>query len=192
MGLYIGLGVLVVLLFAVGASYNRFVRQRQLVAESWRDIDVELGRRHDLIPNLVQTVKGYAAHERTVLEQVTQARVAAQRAMSVPGVASTAQAESALQRSLGGFLAVAENYPQLKADANFLELQRQLAETEDRIAAARRFYNGNVRAYNTRIESFPSALIASAGGFRPAEFFELDDPAARAPVTVDFAPPAAE
>jgi len=181
----LGLAVLIALGFVV--SYNRFVRQRNLVQESWRQVDVELTRRHDLIPNLVETVKGYAAHERTVLEAVTDARTQAQAATTGgAGPASQAQAENTLVRSLGGLFAVAENYPTLKADTNFLALQQQLGETEDRIAAGRRFYNGNVRALNTRIEAFPSSIVAGIGHFTKADYFETDDPAVRAPVTVDF------
>jgi LemA protein len=190
---WVAVGIVAALLLALVVSYNRFVRQRNLVRESWRQVDVELVRRHDLIPNLVETVKAYAAHERAVLESVTAARTEALHAAADTrvGVAEQARAESALQRSLGGLFAVAENYPTLKADTQFLELQRQLAETEDRIAAARRFYNGNVRALNTRVESFPSSLVASTFGFRPAGYFETDDPAVWAPVAVDFsAPPA--
>ena len=181
----LGLAVLIALGFVV--SYNRFVRQRNLVQESWRQVDVELTRRHDLIPNLVETVKGYAAHERTVLEAVTDARTQAQAAATGgAGPAGQAQAENTLVRSLGGLFAVAENYPTLKADTNFLALQQQLGETEDRIAAGRRFYNGNVRALNTRIEAFPSSIVAGIGHFTKADYFQTDDPAVRAPVTVDF------
>lgn len=169
-------------------SYNRFVRQRNLVQESWRQIDVELQRRHDLIPNLIETVKGITTQERTVLVQVTEARAAAMqaRASGNAGPAEMAVAENALQRSLGGLFAVAESYPQLKSNENFLELQRQLADTEDRIAAGRRFYNGNVRAYNTRIEAFPSSVIASRKGWTKEQYFEVDDPQVRGPVNVDF------
>ena len=185
--LWIVLGLAVLIALGIVVSYNRFVRQRNLVQESWRQVDVELTRRHDLIPNLVETVKGYAAHERTVLEAVTDARTQAQAAATGGvGPAGQAQAENALVRSLGGLFAVAENYPTLKADTNFLALQQQLGETEDRIAAARRFYNGNVRALNTRIEAFPSSIVASVGHFTKADYFETDDPAVRAPVTVDF------
>ena len=177
------MAVLLLLGFAVMTSYNRFVRQRNLVQESWRQVDVELTRRHDLVPNLVETVKGYAAHERTTLQNVVDARAAA---MHTVGVAAQAQAESALAGSLRGLLAVAENYPDLKAAGPFQQLQSQLAETEDRIAAGRRFYNGNVRALNTRVEAFPSSIVASIFTFRRAEYFEADDPAVRAPVVVDF------
>jgi LemA protein len=182
--LYVLLGIVALLALAVIVSYNRFVRQRNLVQESWRQIDVELRRRHELIPNLVETVKGYAAHERTVLENVVAARTAALAAGG--GVAAQAQAEAALAGSLRGLFAVAEGYPDLKASGPFQELQAQLAETEDRIAAGRRFYNGNVRALNTRVEAFPSSLVASVFSFRRAEYFEVEDPAVRAPVSVSF------
>ena len=186
--LWIVLGVVVLVAIALVVSYNRFVRQRNLVQESWRQIDVELKRRHDLIPNLIETVKGYATQERVVLTSVTEARTAAVQALQAPasGVAAQAQAESNLGRALGGLFAVAENYPDLKSSQNFLALQQQLAETEDRIAAGRRFYNGNVRALNTRVEAFPSSIVASVFNFEKAEYFELDDPTERAPVAVDF------
>lgn len=186
--LWIVVAVVVLLIVAFIASYNRFVRQRNLVQESWRQIDVELRRRHDLIPNLIETVKGYAAQERTVLTAVTEARGAAMQVMqaNTSGVAAQAQAESALGRALGGLFAVAENYPDLKSSQNFLALQQQLAETEDRIAAGRRFYNGNVRALNTRIEAFPSSMVAWTFSFKKAEYFEVEEPQVRAPVTVDF------
>jgi LemA protein len=177
------LGIVVLLALAVVVSYNRFVRQRNLVQESWRQVDVELTRRHDLVPNLVETVKGYAAHERTVLTSVVDARAAA---LSAPDVPAKAEAESKLAGSLRGLFAVAENYPDLKAAGPFQQLQAQLAETEDRIAAARRFYNGNVRALNTRVEAFPSSVVASAFHFTKADYFETDDPEVRAPVQVDF------
>jgi LemA protein len=182
--LYVVLGIVALFLLAVVIGYNRFVRQRNLVQESWRQIDVELRRRHDLIPNLVETVKGYAAHERTVLQSVVEARTAA--VATGGGVAAQAKAESQLGRSLGGLFAVAENYPDLKAAGPFQQLQAQLAETEDRIAAGRRFYNGNVRALNTRVEAFPSSLVASTFHFEKAEYFEVDEPDVRDPVAVDF------
>lgn len=185
---WIVVAIVVLLIVAFIASYNRFVRQRNLVQESWRQIDVELRRRHDLIPNLVETVKGYAAQERTVLTAVTEARGAAVQALQATGagVAAQAQAETALGRALGGLFAVAENYPDLKSSQNFLALQQQLAETEDRIAAGRRFYNGNVRALNTRVEAFPSSIVAWIVHVTKAEYFEVDEPAVRAPVAVDF------
>ena len=180
---YVFLGVVAFLVLAVVVSYNRFVRQRNLVQESWRQVDVELNRRHDLIPNLVETVKGYAAHERTVLTGVVEARNAA---LQAPSLAAKADAETALAGSLRGLFAVAENYPDLKAAGPFLQLQSQLAETEDRIAAARRFYNGNVRALNTRVEAFPSSVVGMAFKVEKAEYFEIEDASVRAPVDVSF------
>ena len=182
--LLILLGILVVLAVAVIVSYNRFVRQRNLIEESWKQIDVELRRRYDLIPNLVETVKGYAAHERQVLEAVITAR--AKATAPSDSLAEQAADEAALTRSLRGLLAVAEAYPQLRADTQFSALQEQLAETEDRIAAGRRFYNSNVRAYNTRIDTFPSSIVASMFSFTKADYFEELDPAVRANVQVDF------
>jgi LemA protein len=183
---YIAGGAVLLLVLLVVASYNRFVRQRNLVEESWKQVDVELRRRYDLIPNLVETVKGYAAHERATLEAVIQARAAA----AAPAASRTEQGadETTLTRSLRGLLAVAEAYPQLKADAQFRMLQTELAETEDRIAAARRFYNGNVRAYNTRIDTVPSSLIAGTFHFEKAEYFEVEEAAARGPVAVNIEP----
>ena len=178
------LGAVAVLAIAVVVSYNRFVRQRNLIEESWRQVDVELRRRYDLIPNLVETVKGYAAHERQVLEAVINARAKATAPSA--SVAEQAADEALLSRSLRGLLAVAEEYPELKADTQFSALQSQLAETEDRIAAGRRFYNSNVRAFNTRVEAFPSSIVASSFGFTKADYFEDDDPAVRAAVQVDF------
>jgi LemA protein len=182
--LWVVLAVVALIALAVVASYNRFVRQHNLVEESWKQVDVELRRRYDLIPNLVATVKAYAAHERETLEAV----VAARNAAAAPSSSRTAQGqdESTLTQSLRGLLAVAEGYPQLKADSQFRMLQAQLAETEDRIAAGRRFYNANVRAYNTRTETFPSSVIAGAFHFRKAEYFEVDEAAARGPVAVDL------
>ncbi|GIG40255.1 LemA family protein [Cellulomonas phragmiteti] len=175
--------VVLVLLWGV-AQYNGFVRLRNLVQESWRQIDVELHRRHDLIPNLVETVKGYAAHERGVFDEVTRARAAA----AGPGAGPAEQAvqESALNSALGRLLAVAENYPVLRASENFQQLQAELANTEDRIAAGRRFYNANVRELNTKVETFPPNLVASMFGFTRAEYFEVDDPQVRQAPAVGF------
>ncbi len=181
--LYVVLALVLLLALAVVVSYNRFVRQRNLVQESWRQVDVELRRRYDLVPNLVETVKGYATHERAVFDSVTSARTAAAAAT---GVVEQGQAERALGGSLRGLLAVAEQYPDLKAAGPFQQLQVQLAETEDRIAAGRRFYNGNVRALNTRVEAFPSSVVASAFHFTKADYFEVDEPEVRAPVAVRF------
>jgi LemA protein len=182
--LWIVLGVVVVLAIAVAVSYNRFVRQRNLVQESWRQIDVELKRRHDLIPNLVETVKGYATHEREVFDAVTRARAQAAAPGSSP--AQQAQQEGILGQALGRLFAVAEAYPDLEASTNFLELQRELTETEDRIAAGRRFYNANVRALNTRVESVPSNVVAGIFGFHKEEYFEVEDEQVRSAPTVDF------
>lgn len=176
--------VVALLVVAVIASYNRFQRQRNGIQEAWRQIDVELRRRYDLIPNLIETAKGYAMHERQVLEAVTQAR--ANAAAPSRSVADQARDENVLTGAMRQLFAVAENYPQLKADQHFLALQGQLGETEDRIAAGRRFYNGNVRAYNTRIDQFPSSVIASYGHFEKADYFEVADPVVREPVRVDF------
>ncbi|WP_149204540.1 LemA family protein [Actinotalea subterranea] len=175
--------VVVVLLWAV-ATYNGFVRLRNLVQESWRQIDVELHRRHDLIPNLVETVKGYAAHERGVFDEVTTARAAAANPASGP--AAQAANENQLTAALGRLFAVAEAYPQLRASENFSQLQTELTTTEDRIAAGRRFYNANVRELNTKVESFPANVVANMFGFTRAEYFEADDPAVRAVPQVGF------
>lgn len=190
--LWVLLGIVVVIAIGLAVSYNRFVRQRNLVRESWQQVDVELQRRHDLIPNLVDTVKAYAVHERQVFDAVTQARAAAEqvRAQAGDDRARRADAENALSRAVTAVVAVAENYPQLKASQNYLALQDELVDTEDRIAAGRRFYNGNVRALNTRVEAFPSNLVANAFHFTTAEYFELEDPGARQAVRVDLGGPA--
>ncbi|HZA20753.1 MAG TPA: LemA family protein [Actinomycetota bacterium] len=187
--LYVILGlVLLALLFGV-ASYNRFVTQRNLIRDAFANIDTELRRRYDLIPNLVETVRGYAAHERETFEAVTRARAAAVSATGSP--AEQAAAEGPLVAALRQLLAVAENYPDLKANENFLQLQGELANTEDRIQTSRRFYNANVREYNRRVQSVPSNIIASMFGFREEEFFEIE-PAMRETVEeaprVDFGP----
>ena len=174
--------VVVLILFLVGI-YNGMVRGRNRVDEAWSGIDVQLKRRHDLIPNLVESVKGYAAHEAGVFEAVTQARAAA---MSAQGPAQVAQAEGALSGALGRLFAVAEAYPQLRATENFQQLQGELTNTEDQIAAARRIYNGNVQSYNTKIQVFPNSIIAGMGGFTKRDFFEIEDAGDREPVKVDF------
>lgn len=166
----------------VVVNYNRMTRVQQHIRESWSDIDVELKRRYDLIPNLVQTVKGYAAHEREVLERIVELR---SRAMAPhAGAAARAVDESALRIGLTQLLAVAESYPDLKADTHFLALQQELALTEDRIAAARRFYNGNVREMNQLCQSFPTNLLASAFDFQNADYFELSSAEQRVPPSV--------
>ena len=175
--LYVIGGVLGLLVLAVVLSYNRFVNQRNLITNSWSNIETELSRRYDLIPNVVETVKGYAAHEKAVLDEVTRARAAAQAEHGSAG--EQAEAEGPLVAALRHLFAVVENYPELKASAHFLKLQDELANTEDRIQAARRFYNANVRDYNTRVQSFPSNLIAGAFGFKIEEYFQLE-PALRA------------
>jgi len=181
----IALGVIVVIaiIWAI-ATYNALVKLRNLVQEAWHQIDTELQRRHDLIPNLVETVKGYAAHERETFEAVTQARAAAAN----PGMSPAEQAgkENILTQALGRLFAVAEAYPDLKANVNFLQLQTELTNTEDRIAAGRRFYNANVRELNTKIETFPPSIIAGMFNFERAEYFETEDPAARQAPTVSF------
>src|SRR4051812_7001407 len=160
--------LLVVLALFFVAQYNGLIRLRNVVQESWRQIDVELNRRHDLIPNLVETVKGYAAHERGTLDEVTAARAAA----AAPGAspAQQAQQENVLTQALGRLFAVAEAYPDLKANTNFLQLQRDLTDTEDRVAASRRFYNANVRSLNTKVETVPSNVVAGMFGIKTAEY----------------------
>jgi LemA protein len=165
--------VLVLIVIGGIASYNRFVSQRNLIKDAWANIDTELRRRYDLIPNLVSTVQGYATHEREVFENVTKARAMATAATGSP--AAQAAAEGPFVAALRQLLAVAENYPQLKANENFLALQSELSNTEDRLQTARRFYNGNVRDYNRRVQSFPSMIVARFGNFPLEEFFEVDD-----------------
>jgi LemA protein len=168
------LRVLAVLIVVGGiASYNRFVAQRNLVRDAWANIDTELRRRYDLIPNLVETVKGYASHEREVFENVTKARAAATAATGSP--AEQAAAEGPLVSALRQLFAVAENYPDLKANQNFVALQAELSNTEDRLQTARRFYNANVRDYNRRVQSFPSKVIANWFGFKEEQFFEVEE-----------------
>jgi LemA protein len=177
--------VLVVLLLLYGVlQYNGLIRLRNVVQESWRQIDVELKRRHDLIPNLVETVKGYAAHERETLEAVIAARTAAVAPGSGP--AQQAVQENVLTQALGRLFAVAEAYPNLKANENFLALQNELTGTEDRIAAGRRYYNANVRALNTKVESVPSNIVAGMFHITQAEYFEVQDQAERAAPSVSF------
>ncbi|HSJ49900.1 MAG TPA: LemA family protein [Actinomycetota bacterium] len=173
LALWIALGVLVLLALVGVVSYNRFVSQKQLIRDSWANIDTELRRRYDLIPNLVETVRGYAGHERAVFENVTKARAAATAATGSP--AEQAAAEGPLVAALRQLFAVVENYPQLQANQNFLALQQELANTEDRLQTARRFYNANVRQYNERVQQFPSVIVARMFGFEQEEFFEVDE-----------------
>jgi LemA protein len=175
--------VALVLVAWVVGMYNALARARIRVKEAWSGIDVQLKRRSSLIPNLVETVKGYAAHERETLENVTRARAMLDRAQT-PGQA--AQADNILTGALRSLFAVAEAYPDLKANENFLHLQRELTDTEDKIAYARQFYNSNVRVYNEKIATVPSSVIAGMFNFEPAEFYEAED-AAREDVRVSFA-----
>jgi LemA protein len=176
--------VLVVLLalYYVGKR-NSIIASRNRVDESWSGIDVQLKRRHDLVPNLVETVKGYAAHESQTFEKVTAARA---EAMSAQGVGDTAKAEQKLAGALTDLRAVAENYPQLRATENFQQLSRNLSELEDEIQAARRIYNSNVQSYNTTIQQFPGSVIANQSGFTAREYFEIEDASEREPVAVSF------
>jgi len=174
----------VVVIYAI-VAFNSLVRTRQMANEAWSGIDVQLKRRSDLVPNLVESVKGYAAHERGVLEQVTQLRGAA-RALPSDAVAARAQAEGALSAALGRLFAVAENYPDLKASANFLQLQQQLSDLENEIQMARRYYNGTVRNLNVLVQSFPSSLIAGLFGFTQRDYFEIADARDRAVPQVDL------
>lgn len=181
--LYIAFGVIAVAIVWLIAAYNGLVRLRTQAREAESDIDVQLKRRFDLIPNLVETVKGYAGHERETLESVTKART---QFMSAQSTKEQIQASDQLSATLKTLFAVSESYPDLKANANFLELQRDLADTEDKIQAARRFYNSNVRDLNIRIETFPTNLIAGQFGFQKMEFFEVEAPEERRPVNVKF------
>ena len=181
--LYTLLGIIAAVIAWLVFAYNRFVVLGTRVKEAWSDIDVQLKRRYDLIPNLVETVKGYMEHERNVFEKVTEART---RAMGAESKNEKLEAENILSGTLKTLFAVSENYPDLKANANFLELQRELADTENKIQAARRFYNGNVMEYNTKIDTFPSNLIAGTFKFKKEEFFGLESEAERNPVAVKF------
>jgi LemA protein len=174
-------GVVLLLVIAMALSYNRFVSQQQLVANAWANVDTELRRRYDLVPNLVRTVEGYAAHEQRVLTEVVEAR---RRAAAEDGsVRAQVGAERELVHSLRSLLALSEAYPELRADQHFLELQRELVTTEDRIQAARRLFNGNVRDLNQRVESVPSNVVAKLFGVRRRDYFEVD------PVLRDAEPP---
>ncbi len=183
--LYIVLGILAIAIVWVIFSYNRFVTLVQRTKEAWADIDVQLKRRYDLIPNLMETVKGYAAHEKGVFESVTTARSAA---MNAQGPEAKGAAENMLSGALKSLFAVAEAYPDLKANQNFLALQGELSDTENKIQAARRFYNGNVRDLTTATQVFPGNIIASTFHFESQKYFELGDAdaAAREPVSVKF------
>lgn len=181
--LYIILAVVAVLGIWFISMYNRFVALTQRVKEAWADIEVQLKRRYDLIPNLIETVKGYAAHESTTFTNVTEMRT---RAMNATTPAQHAEAENMLTGALKTLFAVSENYPDLKANTNFLELQRELSDTENKIQAARRFYNGNVRDLSTSLQSFPGNIVGNMFGFKESDYFELAEEAAREPVKVQF------
>jgi LemA protein len=186
MTMVLGIIILALLVILAGwlvALYNGLVRKRNLVEEGWSGIDVQLKRRADLIPNLVETVKGYASHEREALDRVTELRAQSFKAQAP---AEKGRVEGMLTGALGNLFAIAENYPDLKASQNFTELQASLAEVEEQIQFARRYYNGAVRDLNIAVESFPSNLVASTFGFKQAEFFELTEPGDRAVPQVNF------
>lgn len=180
------LWIIIILIVVIGASligvYNGLIKGRNKVNESWSDIDVQLKRRHDLIPNVVESVKGYAGHEKEVLTKVTDARA---KAMSAEGTKEKGEAENMLSETLKSLFAVAENYPNLKANENFLDLQRQLSEVEDNIQKSRRFYNGTVRDFNTHLQSFPINFLGKAFDFKSFDFFDAEE-AEREPVQVKF------
>jgi len=175
--------IIVLVLFWLAGTYNGLVKLKNRTKEAWADIDVQLKRRYDLIPNLVETVKGYAAHEKGLFERVTEAR---SRAMGAKTVKEKGEAENYLADTLKTLFAVVENYPDLKANQNFLELQKELVDTEDKVQAARRFYNGNVRDLNIKIESFPANLVAGFLGFEKMDLFEVAEPAQREAPKVSF------
>ncbi len=173
----------VVLVFWAIAAYNGLVSDRRQTMNAWAQIDVQLKRRYDLIPNLVETVKGYMKFEQDTLEKVIQAR---NRAVSATTVKDKASAETAVASALTGFFALAEAYPDLKANENMIQLQEELRSTENKISFARQYYNDIVTSYNTKLETFPSSIIAGMGNFQPKDLFELEEPAAREPVKVSF------
>jgi LemA protein len=180
-GVVVALIIISILIYI--AIRNGIIGARNRCDEAWSGIDVQLKRRHDLVPNLVETVKGYATHEREVFEKATKARA---EAMQARGVADTGQKEAQLSGALTDLRAVAENYPTLRATENFQQLTGQLSELEDEIQASRRIYNSNVQAYNTKIQIFPNSVIANQGGFTPREYFEIEDAGDREPVAVSF------
>lgn len=181
--LYIIIAVIVVAAIWLIATYNGLIGKRNQVDEAWSDIDVQLKRRYDLIPNLIETVKGYAKHEDKVFKEVTEART---KAMSATNPKVQGEAENMLSGTLKSLFAVAENYPELKANENFLKLQDELSDTENKIQASRRFYNGNVRDFNTKLQVFPTNMFANMLGFKDREFFELENEEERKNVSVKF------
>jgi len=184
--LYVVLGIIVVVALLVVSMYNGLIRLKNRVDEAWSDIDVQLKRRYDLIPNLIETVKGYAAHEQATFEKVVTARNLAMSAQQSGDAEAQAQAENTLSGTLKSIFALAENYPDLKANQNFLELQRELSDTENKIQASRRFYNTNVRDFNTKIEVFPNNMIAGWLKFSARKFFEIEDEVERKNIEVKF------
>lgn len=178
--------IVAVVVIAIIGLYNSLIRLKNRVDEAWADIDVQLKRRYDLIPNLVETVKGYAAHEKETLDRVIQARNSAMNAHDSGNMEEKLKAENALSSTLKSIFALSEAYPDLKANQNFLELQRELTDTEDKIQAARRFYNGNVRDFNTKLQVFPTNLIGKQLGFTDRKFFEVTKAEEKEPVKVDF------
>ncbi len=183
---YVVLGIIVILAIAVISMYNGLIRLKNRVDEAWSDIDVQLKRRYDLIPNLISTVKGYAAHEQATFEKVVNARSAAMSAQASGDAEAQGKAENMLSSTLKSIFALAENYPDLKANTNFLELQRELSDTENKIQASRRFYNGNVRDFNTKIEVFPNNMIAGWLKFTSRKFFEIENEVEKENVEVKF------
>lgn len=181
--LYIIIAIIAIVILWAVAAFNGFVRLKNRASEAWSDIDVQLKRRHDLIPNLIEAVKGYAVHERELFEEVTTARA---KAIGAQGIAEKGQAENVLSGTLKSLFAVAENYPDLKANQNFLQLQEELSDTENKIQAARRFYNGNARDLNIKAEKFPSSIIASLFKFSKREFFEVGEAEEREVPKVKF------
>ena len=183
---WIVIGILIVLALIFAGLYNSLVGKRNQVKNAWSQIDVQLKRRYDLIPNLVETVKGYMQHERDTLEAVTKARNAAQQAAAGGGVGQRAQAEGELSSALARLLVVVERYPELKANQNFLSLQEELTATENRISFSRQFYNDSVLKYNNQIQMFPSNIVANMTGFKTSEFFEVTTPTEREAPKVSF------
>jgi len=179
-------GGVVVIIAALISMYNGLIRLKNRVEEAFSDMDVQMKRRYDLIPNLVETVKGYAVHEQSTLEKVTTARAAAMSAHYGQDTAEQIKAEDNLSTTLKSLFAVSESYPDLKANTNFLELQRELADTEDKIMASRRFYNGNVRDFNTKLQVFPTNIMGNMLGFSAKTFFELSDEKQREPIAIKF------
>lgn len=184
--LIIVIAVVLIIAFVIIGMYNGLIRLKNRVQEAWSDIDVQLKRRYDLIPNLIETVKGYASHERETLEKVVNARNAAMQAQSSGNTQAKAEAENMLSSTLKSIFALSENYPDLKANQNFLELQKELSDTENKIQAARRFYNSNVKDFNTKLEVFPTNIIGKRLGFKSRDFFEIKDEREKENVKVKF------